>query len=104
MSSIIGEHHLAEALGLRLGAAAELDLVELADAVDEQRRLLRRTRSSMSSSDASVSSTTSCRIAAAIAWRRGACRRVPGRPATGWEMYGSPVLRVWPSWAFAPNS
>ena len=29
------EQHLAEALGLRLGAAAELDLVELADAVDQ---------------------------------------------------------------------
>ena len=29
------EQHLAEALGLRLGAALELDLVELGDAVDE---------------------------------------------------------------------
>ena len=28
------EHHLAEALGLGFGTAAELDLVELADAVD----------------------------------------------------------------------
>ena len=33
------EQHLAEALGLRLGAAVELDLVELADAVDEFRDL-----------------------------------------------------------------
>ena len=29
------EHHLAEALGLGLGTAAELNLVELADAIDE---------------------------------------------------------------------
>ncbi len=33
------QQHLAEALGLRLGAAAELDLVELADAVDEFRHV-----------------------------------------------------------------
>ena len=30
-----GQHHLAKAFGLRLGARTELDLVELADAVDE---------------------------------------------------------------------
>ena len=30
------EHHLAEALGLGLGAAAKLDLVELADAIHDQ--------------------------------------------------------------------
>ena len=31
------QHHLAEALGLRFGVAAELNLVEFADAVHEQR-------------------------------------------------------------------
>ena len=31
------EQHLAEALGLRLGRAVELEVVDLADAVDEQR-------------------------------------------------------------------
>ena len=31
------QHHLAKAFGLRLGAAVKLDLVELADTVDQQR-------------------------------------------------------------------
>jgi hypothetical protein len=31
------EQHLAEALGLRLGGAVELQVIDLADAVDEQR-------------------------------------------------------------------
>ena len=39
-----GEQHLAEALGLRLGAAPELDLVELADAVDELRHVAAEAR------------------------------------------------------------
>ena len=34
------EHHLAEALSLRFRPAAELNLVELADAIDEQRDLV----------------------------------------------------------------
>ncbi len=38
------QQHLAEALGLRLGAAAELDLVELADAVDEFRHVATEAR------------------------------------------------------------
>ena len=33
------QHHLAKTLGLRFGSGAELDLVEFADAVDEQRDL-----------------------------------------------------------------
>ena len=39
MSSIIASIILRKRLGLRLGAAAELDLVEFADAVDERRYL-----------------------------------------------------------------
>jgi hypothetical protein len=38
------QQHLAEALGLGLGPAAELDLVELADAVDEFRHFAAKPR------------------------------------------------------------
>ena len=37
------EHHLAERFRLRFGAAAELDLVELADAINQRRNFGCRT-------------------------------------------------------------
>ena len=60
------EHHFAEALGLGFGPRTELDLVELADAVDEQCDF--RAEAFLDLSDRRfVSSTVSCRIAAMIA-------------------------------------
>ena len=98
------EHHLAEALGLRFGSRTELDLVELADAVDEQRDLAAELLFDIWAIVASVSSTVSCRIAAIMASESRCISASDWATATGCEMYASPVLRVWPSWASAPNS
>ncbi len=53
------EQHLAEAFGLRLGRAVETQVVDLADAVDEQRDVVAEARCWISGSVLAVSSTTS---------------------------------------------
>ena len=51
----------------------------------------------------SVSSITSCRIAATMVWWSSRISARMRATWIGWLMYGSPDARCWPSWASAPN-
>ena len=96
------DDHLADGLGLR--GVAVLDLVELGDAVDQHRDLVAEVLAQR------VERCTRCPRPCRAAGRRPAwAASCPARPgssatATGWVMYGSPLLRFCPRVRLAATS
>ena len=88
------DDHLADRLGL--GRVAELDLVELGDAVDQQRDLAAEVGAHLRRGVYSVSSIVSCSSAAtSVVVSMPRLARIVAT-ASGWVMYGSPDLRYCP--------
>ncbi len=94
-----GDEHLAHGRGLLGLLGVEPEPLELGDAVDDGGHHRAEARRSRSSTVTPVSSTASCSRAAArvMSSRPRSARMVA--TASGWEMYGSPDFRSWPSWA-----
>ena len=90
-----GQHHFAKALGLGFCAAGELNLIELADAVDECRNLAAKLLFDVLER-CDVSSTTSWSMAAAMVCASMCMSASSLATAMGWEIKGSPDMRVWP--------
>ena len=91
-----GQHHLADALGLRLFARGEIDFADLGDALDDVRDLLAELAANVVDRDRRCLRWSRAAGRRQWPWCRAACRPAPKRLRADERGRARPEARVWP--------